>query len=295
MSARKNAVVAKAYVLNLDRAKYRRVAAECAAHGLRAERVEGVDARGAAWEDAVPMEDVTTVCAELCTPAAMAIALGHMRAWRRVADGDDEVVLVLEDDVELAPDFGARLREAVRAVPRDFHVLLLGSLWRMPAGAVNDVVEAVAAFGGTHSYVLSRAGAARLLAAHPRANFHIDIQVSSTPGLRIYATKDRATSNASTEGRDASATSTAGRTPVSIDSYFLHCELLRLGRVRVTPVHVLALLLGALAPRAAPWLAAAAALDALLARRVPSPGDLASKAAFFVAGWALRPAKKRRA
>lgn len=288
-------MVTKALVLNLDRAKYERVAAECAAHGLRAERVEGVDARGEAWEDAVPMEDVTTVCAELCTPAAMAIALGHMRAWRRVLESGEDAVLVLEDDVELAPDFGARLREAVRAAPPGFHVLLLGSLWRMPAGVVNDALEAVSAFGGTHAYVLSRAGARHLLAAHPRANFHIDIQVSSTPGLRLYATRKRVAFNASTEGRDASATSTAGRTPMTLGSYFLHCELLRLGRARVTPVHVLAFLAGALAPRAWPWLAGGVVLDALLARRAPSLPDLAAKAAFFAAGWALRPAKKTRA
>jgi len=51
--------------------------------------------------------------------AEVGVAKSHVAVWRRIADGDDEYVLVLEDDVWFHSAFGRRLEQAWTEVSRE--------------------------------------------------------------------------------------------------------------------------------------------------------------------------------
>ena len=108
--------------------------------------------------------------------------------------------------VVLGGNFTAALTAALAELPSDWDVLLLGAL-----GAVHpkyygiNVLHAVMAGGmhwpkwlsesihtplrpfGTHAYVISERGAKKLLAAAPRASYHVDVVAWGVSNLRLFA------------------------------------------------------------------------------------------------------------
>lgn len=108
--------------------------------------------------------------------------------------------------VVLADNFTAVLSEAMADLPDDWDVLLLGAL-----GAVHpkyyglNLMHAMMAGGmhwprwvspsihtplrpfGTHAYVISARGAKKLLAAAPRASYHVDVVAWGLRQLRLFA------------------------------------------------------------------------------------------------------------
>lgn len=53
------------------------------------------------------------------SPAEIGCVLSHILAWRRVADGDAPFGVILEDDLHIASDFGAFLKQVVAQLPED--------------------------------------------------------------------------------------------------------------------------------------------------------------------------------
>jgi hypothetical protein len=114
----------------------------------------------------------------------------------------------MEDDAVLVPQFREGLRRAMRDVPRDFDILVLGCFFLcnkrrkysvglelvrpfVPGNLRNDprtwgTVFAPEHFGGAHCYVVSATGCRKLLRLLPKAHFHIDSQMNH-PELRVYA------------------------------------------------------------------------------------------------------------
>lgn len=121
---------------------------------------------------------------------------------------------VFEDDVVLADNFTSMLDAAMDELPDDWDVLMLGALGavhplyyacnfahamvagglRVPRGArqaFSDrkavaVHEPLRPFG-THAYLISEAGARKLLAAAPKANYHVDVVAWGLRSLRLFA------------------------------------------------------------------------------------------------------------
>lgn len=124
---------------------------------------------------------------------------------------------VFEDDVVLADNFTESLTAALDALPDDWDVLLLGALGAVhPSYYGVNVGHAILAGGcrwprgarkafrgdqeagaiaihtplrpfGTHAYALSERGARKLLAAAPRANYHVDVVAWGLRRLRLFA------------------------------------------------------------------------------------------------------------
>ena len=185
------------YVINMRGAtdRMRGMTDKVRGAGLDFIRVEGVDGRVAAL---TRTPDIHQWCSLTCTPGVIGCALSHMDVWRRCRAEGHAAALVLEDDAVLVPGFAKKLERALARVPKDYDVLLLGyddsAHWRptmsvMPTGRtarrVSPDFAEPAAFYGTHAYVVSEKGARAL--RDMRATFQIDIQMSMTPSLRIYA------------------------------------------------------------------------------------------------------------
>lgn len=95
----------KAYVINLPSAKKRReaVVAMLSSLDIPFELVAAVDGRAmpaAEMEHKVDMEQVRRYPGWL-TPSALGCALSHLEVYRRIANGSDEMAMVLEDDIVL--------------------------------------------------------------------------------------------------------------------------------------------------------------------------------------------------
>ena len=107
----------------------------------------------------------------------IAVACSHIKAWKRIANGDDEYSLVLEDDVCLHPNFAALMEkswiELSQKSPLDnnFDVLFL-SFKEVDMGAekIKFTSSTFKLFRGIwymSGYVLSKQGAKKLLSMLP--------------------------------------------------------------------------------------------------------------------------------
>lgn len=110
------------------------------------------------------------------TPAEVAVAQSHVQVWRLVAEGDDEHALILEDDAYFTRGFGRAFGAVWMDVHRPdgrtpFDVLFL-SYKEVDEGAEKQPVSRrlfrpVRGIWQLSGYVLSRAGARRLLGLLP--------------------------------------------------------------------------------------------------------------------------------
>lgn len=116
---------------------------------------------------------------ELSSPIQMsrpevAVARSHISIWKKVANGEYEHVLILEDDVWFQSDFASHLDQAWNEIKTDtksFDILYL-SYVEVKHGAPktflsNNVFRPVRGIWYLSGYVLSRAGAQKLLELLP--------------------------------------------------------------------------------------------------------------------------------
>ena len=157
--------------------------------------------------------EATALGRAFMTPGMIGCYLSHRRCWAECARTGAPLI-VFEDDVALAEPatfaaaVSAGLRE-VAALDATWDVLLLGALgcvhpdgWRHYGANVlhglvggglrwprrlSPTIHVPARPFGTHAYVLSPAGARKLLATCPRASFHVDVVAWGQRSLRLYS------------------------------------------------------------------------------------------------------------
>lgn len=110
----------------------------------------------------------------------------HLRAWHWLLDSHHQALVVLEDDVSLRPDFG-RVIEAIEALPADWDMIKL--IGRVETGRDEKLLEQQDLTPGyelvryarapslTAGYVVSRSGAAKLLASRLPFGRPIDVDL----------------------------------------------------------------------------------------------------------------------
>ena len=124
-----------ARVINLDRSpqRWEAIAARLGALGSPFERVAGVDGR-AEPERCAAACDQRAVEAYMRRPlinGEIACALGHLEIWRSLAETDEEMFLVLEDDADFDESLLV-LPDLIAALPDDWEILLLSTKGRQP-------------------------------------------------------------------------------------------------------------------------------------------------------------------
>jgi glycosyl transferase, family 25 len=161
----------RAFYLNLDQEIARRhsIERQLAAAGLQAERVPAVDG-----SQPLPAELSAYFNAQHVMDAgALGCYASHIKAWEKILRKNLPYALVLEDDAILAPGLPHLLREVLMALPSGWDMVHLGA---EPDRAVCEVAR-VGSHGivqfsrvppGTVGYLLSQAGARKLLQAKPR-------------------------------------------------------------------------------------------------------------------------------
>jgi glycosyl transferase family 25 len=137
-----------AYVINLDRSPDRLAAvrARFAAVGVDLVRFAGIDASRDPDLAArsVDQKRFQAFMRRVAQPGEVGCALSHFALWETLADGDAEMLLVLEDDAMPTEHFAA-VASIAGALPDDWEICLLssggvsggaGSLWSAGVGDV---------------------------------------------------------------------------------------------------------------------------------------------------------------
>lgn len=106
----------KTYVINLDRSKDRMafIHKQLTRLNMPYERIPAVDGRTLADEAAkakVADMDKVREWPDLLVPNAIGCSLSHYNIYRKVMEGPDEYVLILEDDIELGDKLPALLKK----------------------------------------------------------------------------------------------------------------------------------------------------------------------------------------
>ncbi|WP_447045516.1 family 16 glycosylhydrolase [Vreelandella sp. H-I2] len=130
--------------------------------------------------------------------AEVAVAKSHIEVWKRVAQGPQEYVLILEDDVWFHPGFARHLDQAWKNFKADdqqssFDVLYV-SYMEVKHGAPkslvsNHVFRPVRGLWFLSGYILSKKGAEKLLSMLP-CRGPVDLWINHQfRALEVYATK----------------------------------------------------------------------------------------------------------
>lgn len=133
---------------------------------------------------------------QVMTPGEIGCYASHLSVWQKLVESDAPFALVLEDDVELLPQLPAVLAAVAALPPRWDMIKLVGrdkespwQRWPLPASAQGtDLIRYRRPPSLTGAYLVSREGAAKLLAAHRPFFRPIDVDLRHwwTSGLRLY-------------------------------------------------------------------------------------------------------------
>ena len=208
----------KALLINLPKheERYRTVKEQLVKAEMDFEKADAVDGRKLTLEDQEAR--VTPLGRALMTPGMIGCFLSHKSCWARCVELAQGPIIVFEDDVVLADNFTASLHAAMDELdelPDGWDVLLLGALGAVhPSYYCTNFLHAMMAGGlrwprgarkafyggskpvavhtplrpfGTHAYVVSEQGAKKLLAAAPRANYHVDVVAWGLRSLKLHA------------------------------------------------------------------------------------------------------------
>ena len=191
-------------IINLDKdtARWRSVTAELSGKGVPMDRVTRLPA--VYGKDLSPAElqaSASGIARHFCTAGMIGCYLSHRNFWQQTLEGAAPWQAVLEDDVQVSEDFCEKLEECVGELEShpetrggNWDVLLLGALGCVHPQRkykLNRINAFVAGGGrvtrrvtehchvprrpfGTHAYVLSRRGAAKLLRRASLATGHVD-------------------------------------------------------------------------------------------------------------------------
>lgn len=207
----KNTFLPPAFVLNLDRSKDRwtKFQQELLRVNFHAERLPAVDGRALSLEE---LRNVSTSMAMFFQPrGVIGCYLSHRKFWQIVVDRDLPSAIIFEDDVRLIDNFEAELQRhllEVQELKTPFDVAFLGAIGCVdPEGNDSLATRMFAAYmggkrpfikfsdghyqpsrpAGTHAYLVTNAGAKKLLSLCNKAVFHVDLDAWRHRDLKLIA------------------------------------------------------------------------------------------------------------
>ena len=165
------------------------------------------------------MSGTNMMCRYFCTNSMVGIYKSHLKCWQYIIDNNLDYAIILEDDVQVVPDFQKRAQDLVDSTILQWDILLLGCFFckidkndwlsrlyinsAYPKGKeedINDLLYKPRGWSGAHAYLVSRQGAKNLLSKFKTVTFHVDYVLSHSY-LDVFASKQLlATQNTSGVG-----------------------------------------------------------------------------------------------
>ena len=192
-----NGIRMKILVINLDRSADRleRMRQIFAGAGLDFERLAAVDGKLLPPEEQSVFSGQRNGQPVTLTPGEIGCYLSHVKAWKTLLDGTGDHVLVVEDDVHFSPKAGSILKET-GWIPPDADIVKLETarthvrLANETAATIGDISvrKLESQHLGTAAYIVSRAGAKKLLGlTESRKDRPIDkLMFGNDAALTIY-------------------------------------------------------------------------------------------------------------
>lgn len=181
----------KTLIINLDRSVERMECMQRLALDLNLdyERVSAVD--GAMLDPATRRLHEETA-AHPPSSGELGCFLSHQECWRKVTVGQDEVVLILEDDV-VSLSAGCDVLAQAGALARQVDLVRLEGHWArvwadrrgVPLSASHQAVKLRSGAIGTGAYLVSKSGAQKLLDLHPCYRRPTDLALYSNPNAQL--------------------------------------------------------------------------------------------------------------
>ena len=180
--ARKGTVLT--FVINLDRdkARLKRVETLLSERDVAFTRVPAVDARSLSPDEIAAACAYPTPVSIRLQPGEIACYLSHIKAWRLLLDSEEDCAAVFEDDIELSCDAAEVLSAIADWMPEEADVVKLETslkpieMGRAPEAAIGDreIRRLAGCHIGTAGYVITRKGAARMLAESRQLRMAVD-------------------------------------------------------------------------------------------------------------------------
>ena len=128
------------------------------------------------------LKDGSTSAPEFHTLGAVGCALSHIKIWQHLLSSEEEVIHVLEDDAVMA-DTVENINDYIRSVPEDWDVIYLGFhrhylFPRSDISISSNVYKINTHTFQTHSYIINKKGARKLLSKAFPIIHHIDAYMS---------------------------------------------------------------------------------------------------------------------
>lgn len=232
-----NRVVDKVYVINLDTEQERmnRVHAQLLSNSIEYKRFSAIV--GKKVENS---KYLSSTCNRFCTDGIRGCALSHRAIWEDMILNNYQSVLILEDDIDIVPDFNEKFKSAWDHVPKDFDVLWVGCKFiceESPVGdfltttgithkseKINENILKTQGSVGAHAYILTRRCAEKFLSK--TIQWHIDAEMQkwvkedqlksyAMSALPIQTRSDAATSSTLSEKYPKLLNSLLDRIPIS--------------------------------------------------------------------------------
>ena len=123
------------------------------------------------------------------------LCLSHYMVWTACQMMSDDRFLILEDDAEFQDDWKYKFDEAVKHLPSDWDILLIGSsnTSDKPTEKISGAVFEVKYPFCTHAYMINKRSAKRMTELCRDACMNIDIGLMTLayPHLRVYTVLPR--------------------------------------------------------------------------------------------------------
>jgi glycosyl transferase family 25 len=186
------------FLINLDRSPERLALMRAQANelGLAFERVAAIDGTRQlpGWMVAQFLDERGRVRGGL-SEGEVGCYASHLLVFSKIVERRLEAAIVLEDDAILDQDFERMAHAAVRAAPAGWDCIHLSTDFKKPAfpvaelGPGRSLVRYRRLPVNSLGYVVSLAGASKLLAARPRVRpFDLEFRLAWLSGLEIFGT-----------------------------------------------------------------------------------------------------------
>jgi GR25 family glycosyltransferase involved in LPS biosynthesis len=193
----------KILYINLDRRPDRKENVESQLKDIRykgpVERISAIDAKKLDF-NIIPKTFITpdgiktatskeTPVYTYLTKGGIGCAFSHKRVFEQILYGQDEYVLILEDDIWFDKQFSEKLTKALEKIP-DYDILWLGYHTKSNVRSLDDF-DVPDKLYGLFGYIINKKAASKLLDIFP-ITWQIDSEIPKMfPSLRVYALKEQ--------------------------------------------------------------------------------------------------------
>ena len=188
-------------------------------YGLDPILIEGI--KGSKLDDKTIEKNTTDMYALFGPKSAIGCAMSHIKTWKEFLKTDADYAIIFEDDVVFEKNFKNELNDIIKIAPKEYDILYLGcfgcnnqiniftylssivGLINLNSKKLNKFINKPVVAYATHSYIVSRNGANKLLKyIEGNISNHIDFQMNKlmiNNKINVYALNKRIVYQTSTD------------------------------------------------------------------------------------------------